>query len=261
MPRADGDLFSELVGSGARSRRNRQGLVVSLLAHAGVLASVLLLPLFAHERAPEFRSEGLRVFLPYDPPPPPPPPLPLGPGLAPRAVPRAAATPAPVATPDLVAPSAPTVVSAPEPVEPSRDPAGGDPTGSLGGDPAGMPGGVIGGVVGGVPGGVLGGVIGGTGTGTGPVPVISPDRPPRALRMTRPQYPRDAFVAKREGTVVLEILIDDQGHVARVRVVRSVPLLDQAAIDAVHSWLFAPAIHAGRPVASLAEAPISFRIY
>jgi protein TonB len=122
-----------------------------------------------------------------------------------------------------------------------------------------MEGGVEGGMVGGVPGGVIGGVIGGT--GTGPVPVLDYDRPPRALRTTKPVYPPDAFVKKVEGTVLLEILIDDSGRVARVRIVQSMPLLDRAAVEAVRTWIFEPAYKKGRPVASLASAPVTFRIY
>jgi protein TonB len=119
--------------------------------------------------------------------------------------------------------------------------------------------GVEGGVVGGVPGGVIGGVIGGT--GTGPVPVYNVDRPPRLLRQVKPTYPPDAFTKKIEGTVVVEILIDDTGRVARARVLQSIPLLDAAALEAVRQWVFAPAIKGGRPVATIALAPVSFRIY
>jgi protein TonB len=122
-----------------------------------------------------------------------------------------------------------------------------------------MEGGVEGGVVGGVPGGVLGGVIGGT--GNVPVAVRDYDRPPRPIRITKPVYPQEAFIKKVEGTVVIEILIDAEGRVARARVVQSVPLLDDAALESVGAWRFSPAIKGGRPVASLAHAPITFRIY
>ena len=98
--------------------------------------------------------------------------------------------------------------------------------------------GVEGGVVGGVPGGVLGGVLGGTGTG----PVMDYDSAPRPIKITRPQYPQEAFVKKIEGTVVVEILIDSQGRVVRARVIQSVPLLDAAALQTVYQWVFQPAV-------------------
>jgi protein TonB len=119
--------------------------------------------------------------------------------------------------------------------------------------------GVEGGVVGGVPGGVLGGVIGGT--GKGPVPVRNADRPPRVLRQVKPVYPSEAFVKRIEGTVVVELLIDDRGRVARTRIVQSVPLLDTAAVEAVLQWVFAPAEKGGLPVPVIVMAPVSFRIF
>jgi protein TonB len=116
-------------------------------------------------------------------------------------------------------------------------------------------------VPGGIPGGVVGGVIGGT--GSGPVPDVhyDYDRPPAPIRLTKPVYPEDAFVKKVEGTVVLDILIDADGRVVRATVVRSIPLLDAAAIHTVRQWLFRPALRQGRPVATVARAPITFRIY
>jgi protein TonB len=136
----------------------------------------------------------------------------------------------------------------------------GSATGSEAGVPEGMEGGVEGGVVGGVPGGVLGGVLGGTGTGDVPV-VRDYDRPPRPIRMTRPAYPQEAFVKKVEGTVLVEILIDASGRVRRARILESVPLLDAAALETVRQWSFAPAIRHGQAVATIAQAPITFRIY
>lgn len=118
----------------------------------------------------------------------------------------------------------------------------------------------MGGVVGGVPGGVLGGVIGGTGDIL-PVPVSSPDRLPRLLRMVKPEYPQEAFVKKVQGVVYLEILIDSNGRVVRARVTRSVPLLDDAAVAAVRQWVFVPAVKAGQRVATLAMAPVTFTLY
>ena len=42
---------------------------------------------------------------------------------------------------------------------------------------------------------------------------------------------------------------------------RSIPQLDAAAIQTVRQWIFSPAIKGGRPVATIAQAPVSFRIY
>jgi periplasmic protein TonB len=75
----------------------------------------------------------------------------------------------------------------------------------------------------------------------------------------KPRYPNDAFVNKTEGTVLVEIVIDAEGRVVRARIVRSVPGLDEAALQAVRQWHFT-APHAGRPVAMRAMARVGFRI-
>lgn len=66
---------------------------------------------------------------------------------------------------------------------------------------------------------------------------------------------------KVQGTVLMEILIDERGHVVRARVLRSVPMLNEEALRCVEGWLFAPALQGGRPVAAMAQAPITFVIY
>jgi protein TonB len=255
------DLFIDLAPA-PRRRRRSAALSFSLLLHAVAVGVLLLAPLLLPETPPSGR-QPLIAFI-YDPPPPPPPPLPLGSGLT-RARTLQPARPASAELeprpdePRLVAPVAEPSPSETSLHEPGIDAEAGSPTGSPFGVPEGMEEGVEGGVVGGVPGGVLGGVIGGT--GTGPIPVTDYDRPPRLLRMRKPPYPDEAFVKKVEGTVVVEILIDDTGRVVRARIVSSVPLLDAAALGCVKEWVFAPAIKKGRPVATVALAPVSFRIY
>jgi TonB family protein len=87
------------------------------------------------------------------------------------------------------------------------------------------------------------------------------DHPPKAKKITRPEYPRAAFDAGIEGKVLLQIIIGSDGQVLRVEVLQSVPGLDAAAIECVHKWRFEPAVRDGRPVAALAHAPVDFRIF
>jgi TonB family protein len=97
-----------------------------------------------------------------------------------------------------------------------------------------------------------------------PSPTATPpdyDEPPRLIKIVKPLYPQEAFSKKIEGTVELEILIDVTGAVARARLVKSIPLLDQAALETVYQWRFSPAMKNGRPVATIARAPVMFRIY
>jgi len=56
----------------------------------------------------------------------------------------------------------------------------------------------------------------------------------------RPEYPQTAKAAKVQGVVILEGLIERDGRVCHARVLRSIPLLDQSAIDAVLRWRFTP---------------------
>jgi protein TonB len=78
--------------------------------------------------------------------------------------------------------------------------------------------------------------------------------------MPKPNYPLQAFQEGIEGTVLVEILIDAEGRVARSRVVESVPGLDEAALAAVREWRFIPARKEGKAVPALAHVPVSFKI-
>jgi periplasmic protein TonB len=148
-----------------------------------------------------------------------------------------------------------------EQIEPDKDVRTEEPVGSETGSDRGGPLGMDGGVENGIPGGLPGGMPGGVPDGTGTSPVFDYDAPPRLVRQTRPRYPQEAFVKKVEGTVVVEILIDASGRVSRTHVIESIPLLDEAARDAVSGWLFQPAVKRGHPVPAIARAPVRFRIY
>ena len=240
--------MTELFGAIAPPPR-RRGLLwlvnASLIAHVALALALVVGPLYLTNNSP-LEVETLRVSINPPPPPPPPP-----------AKSSATAQARPIRA---VVPVQPAVLTAPRetpkadahPAEPQLGPDEGSDTGV----PEGMEGGVEGGVVGGVPGGVLGGVIGGTGDG----PVLDYDQPPRLLRQTKPMYPKEAFVKKIIGVVHLSITIDTTGHVADARVVRGIPLLDAAAIECVRQWVFTPAMKNGRPVATIAEAPITFTL-
>ncbi|HXK09078.1 MAG TPA: TonB family protein [Vicinamibacteria bacterium] len=257
------NLFATGLASSAPrkvTRWQKIGAVTTVSAHVLIVALIVFVPIFWPEALPE---QGDRRVVFFDAPPPPPPPLPRGsPMVREKAKPE---TPKPVTeTKPKAELTAPIETQTPKETAKLEPETGvrpedqfGSATGSDFGDPLGMEEGVEGGVVGGVPGGVLGGMLGGTGTG----PVMDYDSPPRPLKITRPQYPQEAFVKKIEGTVVVEILIDSQGRVIRARVIQSVPLLDAAALQTVYQWVFQPAVKHGRPVPTIAHAPVAFRIY
>jgi protein TonB len=159
--------------------------------------------------------------------------------------------------------SAPSVEAVPEPVvalvDPSPEPVRGVTDGDANALAEGEGGGRPGGQTGGVPDGVENGILGGT--GRGPVPVRDYDRPPRLTSSLRPVYPQPAFVTRTQGRVVVEILIDADGSVVDTRVVVSIPALDAAAVECVRQWRFEPAMKHGRPVPTIAIAPVDFIIH
>lgn len=62
------------------------------------------------------------------------------------------------------------------------------------------------------------------------------------------------------GIVGLSVVIDEQGHMRNVRVVRSLGLgLNEKAVEAVSKWKFKPALKGGQPVAVSANVDINFR--
>lgn len=126
---------------------------------------------------------------------------------------------------------------------------------------AGQPEGKVGGVVGGVIGGrVEGKVSGGVGGGVEAVRAIGEIKPPRLLKKVNPVYPEVAKEAKVEGIVILEVETDIHGNVVRVQVLRSIPLLDQAAIDAVRQWKYEPAVINGQPRGVIFTVTVSFKL-
>jgi protein TonB len=83
-------------------------------------------------------------------------------------------------------------------------------------------------------------------------------QPPRKLRHVAPVYPPIAQQARVTGTVILEAVLSPAGEVTDVKVLRSVPLLDAAAIDAVKQWRYAPTLLNGTPVSVLMTVTVRF---
>jgi protein TonB len=63
-----------------------------------------------------------------------------------------------------------------------------------------------------------------------------------------------------EGVVILDVIIDEHGTVTSTRVLKSVALLDQAAIDAVRQWRFTPARLNGEAIPIVMTVTVSFRL-
>jgi periplasmic protein TonB len=93
-----------------------------------------------------------------------------------------------------------------------------------------------------------------------PVRLHAGMQPPRKLVHLDPIYPSIAQSARVEGTVILETVIDIDGRVTSVRVLRSIPLLDQAAMDAVKRWAFTPTLLNGTPVPVAMTVTVRFAL-
>ena len=63
-----------------------------------------------------------------------------------------------------------------------------------------------------------------------------------------PIYPAAAIEAHVQGTVQVRTLVGKDGSVRKVRIARSIPMLNEAALDAVRHWQFEPARWKGEPV-------------
>jgi TonB family protein len=106
--------------------------------------------------------------------------------------------------------------------------------------------------------------------GGGPAPDARPFRgpirqgrgisPPRKLRHVAAIYPAGAKAAGVRGIVILELTIGPAGRVDEAHVLRSVPGLDQAALDAVRQWEYAPTRFHGEPVSIVVAVTVSFGV-
>lgn len=217
--------------------------------HAGVRAAVLPLSVLAHGllalllviiplvRSGDLPRAGLTgVFLAPAPPSPPPPP--------PRAKGRPAAARTRIRPVPAVGTGAAALLVSPVTI-PS---AIAEERLDWGGPEDGVEGGVDYGAAGGYPRNLLNDAfLQIMGDETAPVRTAGELRMPRLLKRVDPVYPEIARQARIQDTVILEATTDIYGRVVEVRVLRSVPLLDQAAVDAVRQWLYEPMVVNGRP--------------
>jgi protein TonB len=241
-----GDIFREsLIASGKSRRRNPWATAGALGFQLVLLLAVIVIPLFHTDPLP--KRETLTML--YLQPPP-------AAGVNPTSfqAPKPASTYTPTST-GITAPVHKTQEAPPAPV------------------------GTTGGVVGGVPSGVVGGVPGGAFSemlNSAPsVAVLAKSAVPTPAKRMRiasrvaeanlihdvaPQYPPEAGRARIEGTVVLMAVIGTDGSVQDVRVESGLPILAQAAIDAVRQWRYKPYMIDGEPVEVDSRITINFNL-
>ena len=93
-----------------------------------------------------------------------------------------------------------------------------------------------------------------------PLPVGGLVEAPRKVHHVSPVYPEIARIARVEGLIVLETTIGTDGRVQNIRVLRSSPLLEDAAVAAVSQWRFEPTLLNGVPVPILMTVTVHFRL-
>ena len=235
-------LAEGMVGSfHLKKPRSFWDFLVSVVGHSFVVALLILLPLY-FTNAINIRQLQ-NTFLVAPPPPAPPPPPPATVHVAAPRVPKSFFQQDKLIAPTVIPKHIAQIKDEAPPQEPDS--------------------GVTGGVVGGVPGGQLGGVLGGILGGTGHAPAPPPPKPvhkgpyrvggrvqaPKLIQEIQPTYPPLAKQARIQGDVVIDSVIDTQGHVTEMKVMSGSPLLVEAAEQALAQWKYQPTLLNGQPVA------------
>lgn len=83
---------------------------------------------------------------------------------------------------------------------------------------------------------------------------------PTKLKHVDPVYPDIAQRANVQGVVILECVISPAGRVTDIKVLRGIPLLNAAAIDAVKQWTYKPTLLDGVPVSVVMPVTVQFRL-
>lgn len=216
----------------------------SMALHGFAAAAMVVVPLLLAERLPATDVHAFFVEpMTVPAPPPPPPALPAGGGArraVPKIEPRAGGLVPPVETPTQILP------------EESID------MGSLTGDPNG--------VEGGVPDGVVGAIVADQTSAPPKAAAVAPLRvggvvhEPRKVVHVAPAYPDLALRAGIEGVVIVEATIDEHGRVRDAKVLRGVPVLDAAALDAVRQWVYTPTLLDGVPTPVIMTVTVRFTV-
>jgi len=96
---------------------------------------------------------------------------------------------------------------------------------------------------------------------TPPPPAAAHGPFPPPVQYAPPEYPRAARDAGVQGTVWVQVLINQAGRVLDAKVSRGIPGLDAAALACVRRWIFATRMQDGRPSPSAFEVPVRFALY
>ena len=94
-----------------------------------------------------------------------------------------------------------------------------------------------------------------------PAPVQDPDVYPVPIYKARRVYPESARRDSLQGTVLVEAVVDQSGHVQDAKVKTGIrDDLDNAAISCIRQWVFNPALQKGKPVNCTIVMPFHFKL-
>jgi protein TonB len=205
-------------------------LVFSIATHVVAACALVIVPLLANDVLPEPRraTEFIQV-VPLSPPAPEPP------HVVRAVVTQADPAAAPLVVPDTIQPEPAAVAMPDQPLNP----------------------GAVEGIA------IEADVISEPAPPPTPAPILRVGgdvRPPTRVANVAPVYPPIARASHIQGIVILEATIGEEGSVRDVRVLRSIPLLDTAAVDAVRQWRFTPTLLNGQPVPVVMTVTVGFTL-
>ena len=231
MPR---DLFGDVTRpSISIGNRKWYTVPVSLLSHAIIVATIVIVPILAAPMMPGVLESSIPAFVTTVPPTPPPPPVIRKTELEPVENPNAA----PLTPPEGIKPETPHQFEVETP-----------------------------------PVGVIGGAENIETVITPPPVAAKPAPPPEPVRIggavrqplkvknVDPVYPAIAQAARVQGIVIIEATLSPDGRMSNARILRSIPLLDQAALDAVRQWEYTPTLLNGVPVPVIMTITVMFTL-
>ena len=230
-----GVMFQDVVSSRARANSKWYTVPLSFLVHTTILAVLIAVPLMATDiPTPREFMQYVSPYVPVIPSAPPPP--------SRRAAPSSIApgTPvAPVVAPDAIGVES-GVVFEPESVATTDIDS------------------IITGVVGQVA--IEAPPVAPPPAATGPIRPGGHIKPPARTKYVAPSYPEIARQARVQGVVILEAIIGVDGKVEQLRVMRSQPLLDDAALAAVREWEYTPTLLNGQPTPVIMTVTVQFHL-
>jgi len=212
---------------------------VSLVVHVLMIAALIIVPIVATGDLPEPRQSTTFIAV-----------TPEVPAVPAPPVVRRPPSPGPAANPNAAPVVEPPAIGVERPFEPIDAPI---PDGLLPGS------GDVGGTI------VDPSVVGPPPPAPSPAPVAPVRigggiRPPQKIQHVAPEYPAIARSARVAGIVILEAVLGEDGSVRDVKVLRSIPLLDKAAVDAVRQWRFTPTLLNGEPVPVVMTITVAFNL-